>query len=112
MTNTNEMQVFDRIGSLGDFIVQASVRGIGAKQVVFRFPNNYGASVILGGISYGLELAVISFGNADNESFSLRYDTPIASDVVPFLDDETLIETLEAIIKLPEFSQKVLDTIV
>lgn len=68
----------------------------GAYRYKFRFPNGYGASLIIGGImAYGgLELAVIEFGSDDDEDFDLVYDTPITSDVVGYISGPTEVEDL------------------
>ncbi|EJY1254655.1 hypothetical protein OFP71_000067 [Listeria monocytogenes] len=68
------------------------------EQVLYKFPNNYGASVILGPYTYGLELAVIYFSN---ENWDIDYDTPITSDVLGHLDKERLKQALEDIYNLP-----------
>ena len=44
-------------------------------QVIYKFPNGYGASLIHGLGSYGIELAVLYDGE-------LTYNTPITDDVV------------------------------
>lgn len=56
-------------------------------QVLHRFENGYGASVIQGPYSYGgdeglYELAVIVW---EGETYGLTYDTPITSDVLGYL---------------------------
>ncbi|ACK41279.1 hypothetical protein AB349_02745 [Listeria monocytogenes] len=68
------------------------------EQILYKFPNNYGASVILGPYTYGLELAVISFSN---ENWDIDYDTPITNDVLGHLDKESLKQALEDIYYLP-----------
>ncbi|EMF2334185.1 hypothetical protein V2W83_002043 [Listeria monocytogenes] len=68
------------------------------EQVLYKFPNNYGASVILGPYTYGLELAVIYFSNGN---WDIDYDTPITSDVLGHLDKERLKQALEDIYNLP-----------
>ncbi|EAC5807541.1 hypothetical protein AABU47_002058 [Listeria monocytogenes] len=68
------------------------------EQVLYKFPNNYGASVILGPYTYGLELAVIYFSN---ENWDIDYDTPITNDVLGHLDKESLKQALEDIYNLP-----------
>ncbi|EAE1305015.1 hypothetical protein EP42_05890 [Listeria monocytogenes] len=68
------------------------------EQVLYKFPNNYGASVILGPYTYGLELAVIYFSN---ENWDIDYDTPITNDVLGHLDKESLKQALEDIYYLP-----------
>lgn len=75
------------------------------KQVVHRFDNDFGASIITGSGSYtsgedSYELAVISFNDDTNDSFTLRYDTVITEDVIGHLTLEEVNETLEQISKL------------
>lgn len=72
--------------------------GIGTrKQIVIKFSNGYGASVVDGQGSYGLELAVLVF---DGNSYSLTYNTPITDDVLGHLTNEELIKTLHDIKQL------------
>ena len=72
------------------------------KQVVLKFPNNYGASLIqnrsLYGIDDGLyEIAVLSF---DNETWQICYDTPITDDVIGYLTEKEVMDTLQQIFDL------------
>ena len=68
-------------------------------QWCFRFPNNYGASVIKHPGSYGydkdlFELAVILF--IDDE-WHLTYETPITDDVIGNLTNEEVLNYLKQI---------------
>jgi len=75
----------------------------GGTQEVYRFDNQYGASVIRGGrYAYGgLELAVLKF-NGTGDDFSLCYSTPITSDVLGHLDESSLKRHLLDIQNLDE----------
>ena len=77
----------------------------GAVQKLYRFANNYGASVVKGEHTYGgdeglWELAVIHF-KTDGD-FSLDYSTPITEDVEGHLTDDAVEELLNMIEALPE----------
>lgn len=68
-------------------------------QYLFRFPNNYGASIIKHFGSYGhdrdlWELAVIYF---DGDKWHLTYDTEITDDVEGYLTDRDVLELLRRI---------------
>jgi hypothetical protein len=72
----------------------------GAVQKLYRFANNYGASVVKGEHTYGgeeglWELAVIRF-KTDGE-FNLDYTTPITEDVEGHLTDDDVEELLTKI---------------
>lgn len=63
----------------------------GGVQRLYRFDNNWGASVIRHDSSYGSdrglwELAVIRYSD-DSDKFVLDYTTPITDDVVGHLTD-------------------------
>lgn len=78
----------------------------GGKQRVYRFDNDYGASVVRHRFSYGREqglweLAVIRFYGPDPEDFDLTYATPITSDVVGHLAETAVQDLLEQIQALP-----------
>ena len=64
---------------------------------LYKFDNNYGASVINHRESYGLELAVILFDENNSKNYEMCYDTPITSDVIGWLTEEELEKTLEKI---------------
>lgn len=71
----------------------------GGYQTLYRFPNNYGASVIHHDYSYGLELAVTQYD--DKGAFGLAYHTFITDDVIGNIEDEkTLNELLQSIKEL------------
>lgn len=70
---------------------------------VFKFENGYGASIIKSWYSYGggedlFELAVIKF--TDDDNYNLCYDTPITDDVVGHLENDKVLELLQAIKEL------------
>mgnify|MGYP003351550110 FL=1 len=72
------------------------------KQVVLKFPNNYGASLVQGPYTYGgkeglYEIAVLSF---DNETWQICYDTPITDDVIGYLTEKEVMDTLQQIFDL------------
>ena len=75
----------------------------GGIQYIFRFENDYGASVIKHGGSYGRELdlwelAVIKFDN--NDEWHLNYDTEITDDVIGSLTDDEVRDLLTQIKEL------------
>lgn len=68
-------------------------------QYLFRFPNDYGASVVKHWGSYGhdrdlWELAVLVF---DGDMWELTYDTEITDDVEGYLTDQDVLELLRRI---------------
>lgn len=65
----------------------------------YRFPNDYGASLIYAPGSYGLELAVLNF--SINPEGELVYNTPITNDVLGYLTWEEAVEALTKIKELP-----------
>lgn len=75
---------------------------MGGKQVIFRFPNGFGASVVRHFGSYGSaaglwELAVTTWSG---DEFELTYDTGIADDVVGHLSPAEVDEYLLRIASL------------
>lgn len=56
----------------------------GVERTRYKFDNGYGASVINGGFSYGLEVAVIRY---DGDGWTIDYSTPITSDVIGYVED-------------------------
>lgn len=71
----------------------------GGIQKLYRFENDFGASVVRHDFSYGnseglWELAVIEFvGDGDND-FEISYSTHITDDVLGYLSDEDVMRTL------------------
>lgn len=73
---------------------------LGGPHKVYKFPNNYGASVIQNDYSYGgerglWEIAVVCF--VDGNKWDIDYSTPITNDVLGYLSDEEVENTLEQI---------------
>lgn len=66
--------------------------------VRYRFPNGYGASVIEGEKSYGLELTVLEFSESEYGDTASEF----TDDVIGFIDDKELDEILERISRLGE----------
>jgi hypothetical protein len=79
---------------------------VAGAQVVHRFDNGYGASVVSGPYSYGgedglFELAVLRFESPTSDRYHLTYDTPITSDVIGYLAEGDVDATLQQIEQLP-----------
>lgn len=56
-------------------------------QVIYKFPNGYGASVIHGLNSYGIEMAVLYDGE-------LTYNTPVTDDVIGHIESQERFDDL------------------
>lgn len=88
----NQYKVFER----------AHPAGMGGVQKVYRFPNQYGASVVRFMGSYGYdegkwELGVVKW---NGEDYRLTYDTLITGDVLGYLSDDEVNNTLKQIMEL------------
>lgn len=71
----------------------------GGIQKLYKFDNNYGASVVKHAHSYGgtsgkWEIAVIIF---DGDDWDITYHTPITNDVIGYLSDEGVEDILRQI---------------
>ena len=77
------------------YVIDSGTRDDGQRFMELSFPNGYGASIILGFGTYGLELAVLQNGQ-------LTYDTPITSDVLGWLSPSDLPAILISIMALKE----------
>lgn len=74
-------------------------------QYLFRFENNYGASIIKHSGSYGhnddlWELGVVKFYGDDKYDWNLNYETPITDDVIGWQTDEQIRDLLKRIKEL------------
>jgi hypothetical protein len=84
---------------INDYLVK-SHEHMGGLRGVYRFPNNYGASVVAGGLitshrgEYYIEVAVLYF---EGDDFTLTYDTPLTDDIIILKSEEELIKILEEI---------------
>ncbi|MFY8248270.1 MAG: hypothetical protein ACOVJ5_01055 [Gloeomargaritales cyanobacterium] len=73
-------------------------------QIVFRFDNNYGLSVVSHSFSYGnkqekFEIAIIKFNSEDDDDWNITYDTLITDDVLGY---QSKGDTLDVIRKTME----------
>jgi len=78
----------------------------GGEQIVARFPNGYGASIVRHPYSCGggvglWELDVIVFDGEGPDQFGLTYDTPITSDVIGWLTEAEALAHCADIAQLP-----------
>lgn len=79
-----------------------SPAGLGGVQKLYRFKNNFGASVVMNSYSYGgsnglWELAVLKFDGPGIDDSHLTYDTPITEDVIGHLAEAEVDEYLNKI---------------
>ena len=87
----------------------ALIESANSNQLLYKFANGYGASVITGG--YGspgcpYELAVVKFDPEDN--WDLCYDTEITSDVLGWLTSKEVSALLNRIEDLPHVNETIL----
>jgi hypothetical protein len=92
------------VPELKNYIVEVNPRSesYSNNQIVFKFPNGYGASLIQGPYSYGgnrglFEIAVLTFNGNDHE---ICYTTDITDDVLGHLTEEDVISNLFKIFEL------------
>lgn len=76
------------------------------QQIIARFPNGLGASIVRHSFSYGRdsglwELAAIRFSGEGPFDFDLIYTTPITDDVIGDLSEEEAVEICAQIAALP-----------
>jgi hypothetical protein len=74
-------------------------------QLMFRFPNNYGVSIVCHSFSYGndddrFEIAIIKFHSDDNKDWNLVYDTDITNDVLGYQSKEDVLSIIDRVILL------------
>ena len=94
--------------NLEDYVIHTKRESDGhySNQVVFKFPNGYGASLIQGKYSYGgndnlFEIAVLTFPS--ESGWEICYDTEITDfDVLGYLTEDQVYDTLNKIYKLRE----------
>lgn len=84
-------------------IIKDHMKNGDTHQVLYKFKNGYGASVIQGPYSYGgpeglYEVAVIEWSGI---GYDLTYDTPITDDVLGYLEAEEVKGVLSQIEALP-----------
>lgn len=68
-------------------------------QYRFEFPNGYGASVVRHTYSYGSNAGLWELGVTVDEH--LTYESPITDDVIGYLTETDVAETLDRIAALP-----------
>ena len=74
---------------------------LGKYQKIYKFGNNYGASVVCSNFSYGgdkglFEVAVLDLAG------DIVYDTPVTDDVIGYLDFDGVAKVLQQIQHLPK----------
>lgn len=84
------------------------VLGHGGEQYIFRFENNYGASVIRSVFSYGYsddlyELAVLTFYDDGILDYKVCTETEISEDVIGYLNTDEVRNYLLHISKLKRY---------
>ena len=71
------------------------------RRELYRFPDDWGASVILGDGSHGLEVAVLNFFEGGSKLYwELNPSTYICTDPIGYLDENGLREVLVRIFNL------------
>ena len=69
-------------------------------QYLAKFPNGYGASIIMNQFSYGARKGLWELAVLDDEG-DLCFDTPITDDVLGYLTEDDVNEILDRIEELP-----------
>lgn len=73
------------------------------EQILIRFKNDYGASLINTKGTYGNEIAVIAF---DGDDWHITYDTELTDDIIDGLTERGVMDTLNEIKNLSGEEQK------
>lgn len=70
-------------------------------QKIYKFGNNYGASVVCSDFSYGGDMGLFEVAVLDLEG-KIVYDTPVTDDVIGYLDFDGVAKVLQQIQNLPK----------
>lgn len=70
-------------------------------QKIYKFGNNYGASVVCSDFSYGGDKGLFEVAVLDLEG-KIVYDTPVTDDVIGYLDFDGVAKVLQQIQNLPK----------
>lgn len=78
-------------------------------QIVFRFNNNYGISVVSHSFSYGtddgkFEIAIIEFNSEDDRDWNITYNTHITDDVLGYQSKGDVMNIVLRTMNLPNFN--------
>jgi|TARA_R110000751_G_scaffold260046_1_gene359366 hypothetical protein len=70
--------------------------------VKYRFPNDYGASVVQNAHSYGgeegfYEIAVLKYHSDNNDDHTVDYETPVTNDVIGWVHTDDIDKHLAKI---------------
>jgi hypothetical protein len=73
-------------------------------QILFKFPNDYGISLVCHAFSYGnasdeFEIAIAKF-EPDSDNWRVTYDTDITGDVLGYQSKEDVIDVIQKTIAL------------
>lgn len=90
-------------GKFNTYMIKKFNDELGGVHYIFRFPNNYGASVIKGKYTYGgsedlWEMALIFCFDEDGH-WDLVYERDFDEDVIGYLTDEQVNELLGKILE-------------
>lgn len=74
-------------------------------QVLFRFPNNFGISLVCHSFSYGnsndeFEIAIINYNSEENDDWDICYTTELTQDVLGYQSKEDVIDVIQETIAL------------
>ena len=86
-----------------DYIVEQN--DLGYPQMIYKFPNGYGASVIkFNYVYFGIEIAVLRFD--ENGNWDIDFRTPITNDVIGGLNEEERDNVLQQIFDLEKLEER------
>ncbi len=74
-------------------------------QILFKFPNDYGISLVCHSFSYGnsddeFEIAIVKFVPGSDDDWSITYDTDITGDVLGYQTKQDVIDVIQKTIAL------------
>jgi hypothetical protein len=85
--------------------IYSTTKHLGGVRELYKFPNGYGASVVIGGFvnmfreEGAIEIAVLRF-NKNDGTYDIDYTTPLTNDVIVVYSDDDCESVLEKIANL------------
>jgi hypothetical protein len=104
MTTFKTNTIMKKIKDFTSYIVDINTVNRGM-QVLFRFPNNFGISLVCHSFSYGndsdeFEIAIINYNSEDNDDWDIFYTTELTQDVLGYQSKEDVIDVIQKTIAL------------